>query len=425
MFKNISEMYAHEFKGYNADRFRGDLFAGMTVAAVALPLALAFGIASGGTAAAGIVTAIIASIIISLLGGSSYMITGPTGAIAGVVIAIAIQNGIEAVWISGFFGGIILLLLGIFRLGFLVNKIPHPVVVGFTNGIAFIIAISQLDGIFGVSTQSTNFLNQLSQYASSSINFYTILATVIVAALMILLPKIKAAEKLPIGLIAITIATLISLSLNWDIPNIGEIPPTVVLAERLGLSSLTSLDSGLLLTYLNVGLAIALIAGIEGLLTGRVATEMAQKQNGEAVPFYPNKEMIAQGINNMLLPFFGAVPAGGAIARSTVNVRSGAVTRVANFINALTLLLVALFFGSIIGQIPIAALAGVVIMIAWGMYDWGEIFGFARDNFLGSMVPYLATFLVTIIFNLTWAIIVGTALYFLLQFVSPNREESL
>ena len=422
MLKNIVNMYAEEFKGYNADRFRRDLFAGMTVAAVALPLALAFGIASGGTAAAGIVTAIIASIIISLLGGSSYMITGPTGAIAGVVLAIAIQNGIEAVWISGFFGGVILLLLGIFRLGFLVNKIPQPVVVGFTNGIAFIIALSQLDGIFGVSTNSTSLLDQLGHYTASAINPFTILTTVIVAALMILLPKIKAAEKLPIGLISITVATLISLLLGWNTPNIGDIPPTVVLADRLGLSSLTSLDLSLLLNYLNVGLAVALIAGIEGLLTGRVATEMAQKQNGESVPFYPNKEMIAQGINNMLLPFFGAVPAGGAIARTTVNVKSGAVTRLANLINALTLLVVALFLGSVIGQIPIAALAGVVIIIAWRMYDWDEIFGFARNNFLGSMIPYLATFLVTIIFNLTWAIVVGTALYFLLQFMSSKRS---
>ena len=146
------------------------------------------------------------------------------------------------------------------------------------------------------------------------------------------------------------------------------------------------------------------------------------RQNGESVPLYPNKELIAQGISNMLLPFFGAVPAGGVIARSTVNVKSGAVTRLANLINALTLLVVALFFGTIIGRVPIAALAGVVIIIAWRMYDWDEIFGFARNNFLGAMIPFLATFLVTIIFNLTWAIIVGTALYFLLQFVSPNRS---
>ena len=423
MFKDITDMYANEFKGYNADRFRRDLFAGMTVAAVALPLALAFGIASGGTAAAGVVTAIIASITISLLGGSSYMITGPTGAIAGVVIAVAIQNGIEAVWISGFFGGVILLLIGIFRLGVFVNKIPQPVVVGFTTGIAFIIAASQLDGIFGVSTKSTNLLEQLSQYTAAAINPFTIITTIIVAVLMVLLPKIKAAEKLPIGLISITIASLISIFLGWNTPNIGDIPPTVVLADRLGLSSLTSFDPSLLLNYLSVGLAIALIAGIEGLLTGRVVTEMAEKQNGEAVPFYPNKEMVAQGISNMLLPFFGAVPAGGAIARSTVNVKSGAVTRLANLINALTLLVVALFLGSIIGQIPIAALAGVVIMIAWRMYDWDDIFGFARTNFVGAMIPYLVTFLVTIIFNLTWAIIAGTALYFLLQFVSPDRSE--
>lgn len=424
MFKVITDMYANEFKGYNADRFRRDLFAGMTVAAVALPLALAFGIASGGTAAAGVVTAIIASIIVGLLGGSSYMITGPSGAIAGVVIAIAIQNGIEAVWISGFLGGIILLLLGIFRLGFLVNKIPQPVVVGFTCGIAFIIAASQLDGIFGVSTKSTNLLDQLGQYMASAVNPYTILTTVIVAALMIFLPKIKAAEKLPIGLISIAIATIICLLLGWNIPNIGEIPPTVVLDDRLSLSSLSSLDPSLFLIYLNVGLAVALIAAIEGLLTGRVVTEMAQKQNGEAVPLYPNKELIAQGISNMLLPFFGAVPAGGVIARSTVNVKSGALTRLANLINALTLLIVALFLGSIIGQVPIAALAGVVIIIAWRMYDWDEIFGFAGNNFLGAMIPFLATFLVTIIFNLTWAIIVGTALYFLLQYVSPNRADS-
>jgi len=425
MFKDITKMYRDEFAGYNADRFRGDFFAGMTVAAVALPLALAFGIASGGTAAAGIVTAIVASIIIGILGGSSYMITGPTGAIAGVVLAISIQNGIEAVWISGVFAGIILLLIGIFRLGFLVNRIPQPVVVGFTSGIAFIIALSQLDGIFGISTdKSAGLLNQLSQYVVSAMNPYTIITTVIVAALMILLPKIKAAEKLPIALIAIIVATLVSLFLRWDIPNIGQIPPTVVLAERLGLSSLTGLEMGQILQYLNVAVAIALIAGIEGLLTGRVATDMAQKQNGSSVPFFPNKELIAQGISNLALPFFGGVPAGGAIARTTVNVKSGAQTRVANLINALTLLAVALFFGAIIGRIPIAALAGVVIVIAWRMYDWDEIFGFARNNFLGTMIPYLATFIVTIVFNLTWAIVVGTALYFLLQMVSPSKQNA-
>ncbi len=391
-----------EFRGYSPATFRKDLLAGLTVAAVALPLALAFGIASGADPAAGLVTAILAGLIIGGLSGAPYQISGPTGAMSAVLILIARDYGLPGMWLTGLMAGVLILLVGLFRLGRTVLLIPRPVITGFTSGIAIIIFVGQIDNVLGVQTPGADSaVLKLAGYAQAGLapNLQTMLTAGVVIATMFLLPK-SIGKRVPGSLIGLALATLLTIGLGWNEPVIGDIPRAILLDNRLALSpDLLGLAPALL---------VPALGAIESLLCGAVGGNMTGKKMDS------DQELIAQGIGNILIPFFGGVPATAAIARTSVGIASGGQTRLVSIIHALVMLLSALLFAPVIGRVPLAALAGVLMATAVRMNEWGEIRWMFRHRFKSAILTFFVTMLATAMLDLTQAIIIGVGLSALL-----------
>ena len=407
-----------EFSGYNQSSARRDAIAGLTVAAVALPLALAFGVASGSTPAAGLVTAIVGGFLIGLLGGAPYQISGPTGAMSAVLITIANQQGMRALWIAGVMAGMLILAIGIFRLGRIVNLIPAPVITGFTSGIALVIFIGQIDNFLGIKTPSEErSIMKLAGYFREPlppVNWYAIACGVIVIAVMLFLPRIKKIKAIPAALIGIMIATGIAWGLGWDASAIGTIPRGIVLEDRL-MPNRSDLE---LIPQLMVpALAIGMLGAIESLLCGIVGGRMTGRK------LAVNQELIAQGIGNIALPFFGGVPATAAIARTSVGVKAGGVTRMVSIVQSITLLVGALFFGTLLGHIPLSALSGVLFVTAWRMNEWHSIRYYWNHRLKGAVAAFFATMLATIALDLTQAIVVGLGLSVVLFLNQASKLE--
>ncbi len=401
-----------EFRDYNFAALQKDLLAGVTVGAVALPLALAFGIASGADAAAGLVTAVLAGFLIGGLSGAPYQISGPTGAMSAVLIVLANKYGLDGMWVAGVLAGMLILLVGIFRLGRVVSFIPRPVVTGFTSGIAIIIFVGQLDNLLGVKTPPAenalakifNTIAWLLSAPSPGPNWETILLGGIVIAAMFLLPK-ALTKRVPGSLIGIALAMGVAFALQFQVPVIGAIPRTIILDQRLTLAALSDARAWAHLPELFVpALSIAALGAIESLLCGAVAGNMTGKKMDD------NQELIAQGLGNIVIPFFGGVPATAAIARSSVGITSGGVTRLTSVFHAAFLLAAAFLFAGLIGQIPMAALAGVLMVTAIRMNEWGEIRWMFRHRFKSALAAFLVTMLATAALDLTQAVIIGVAL---------------
>lgn len=355
-------IWQREFADYSWAIFQRDLLAGLTVGAVALPLALAFGVASGATAAAGLVTAILSGILIAGLGGASYQISGPTGAMSAVLIVLAQRYGLPGIWVAGMLAGIFLVLLGVFRLGRYIAFIPSPVITGFTSGIALIIAIGQIDNFLGVQTpKADNSLAKLLYYVTHLVvpDWHALALGGIVMATMLLAPRIN--KSIPGSLVGLIFAAIVAVVAGWQVPIIGDIPRTILLDNRL---TLGSIPWGALTDLLPAAISIAALGGIESLLCGAVGATMTGK------PLDSNQELIGQGIGNIVIPFFGGVPATAAIARTSVGVKSGGLTRMMSFVHAGVLLLSVLVLAPLIGRIPMAALAGVLLVTAWRMNEW-------------------------------------------------------
>lgn len=412
----IVRIWQREFRGYSRLTAQRDLTAGLTVAAVALPLALAFGVASGSTPAAGLVTAIIAGIVIGALGGAPYQISGPTGAMSAVLIIVANDHGPRGLWLAGLMAGIMILAVGILRLGRLVNLIPAPVVTGFTSGIALVIFIGQIDNFLGIQTPAHERSAQKAiAYVTDplpSIEWHAVAAGLVVIATMVTLPRLVKTPSVPAALLGISLATALSWGLGWDVRTISAIPRGIVLDDRL----IPSLDDLRLADdLLAPAFSIALLGAIESLLCGVVAGRMTGQR------LAVNQEMVAQGIGNIILPFFGGVPATAAIARTSVGVKAGGTTRLVSIIHALALLLGALFLASVIGHIPLAALAGVLFVTAWRMNEWHAIQFYWRHRIPGALAAFAATMLATVALDLTQAIAVGVLLSLTLFLVQVAR----
>jgi SulP family sulfate permease len=394
--------WRREFADYSWPIFRRDLLAGLTVGAVALPLALAFGVASGADAAAGLVTAILAGVVIAGLGGASYQISGPTGAMSAVLIVLAQRYGPGGIWVAGLLAGLFLLLLGLFRLGRYIAFIPAPVITGFTSGIALIMAIGQIDNLLGVATpKADNSLAKLLGYFAYPVvpDWHTLALAGIVMPIMILLPRLTTA--VPGSLVGLALATLVAVLAGWQVPEIGAIPRTILLDHRLTWGAIPWSSLGDLLAP---AISIAALGGIESLLCGAVGATMTGR------PLDSNQELIGQGIGNLLIPFFGGVPATAAIARSSVGIKSGGMTRVVSFVHAGVLLLSVLALAPLIGRIPLAALAGVLMMTAWRMNEWESIHFYARTRLKHAIVGVLVTMIATVALDLTQAILIGIAI---------------
>lgn len=404
-----------EFRGYNGAKFAKDLMAGVTVAAVALPLALAFGVSSGATAASGLLTAVICGFVISLLGGAYYQISGPTGAMAAVLMSIVAQYGLSGVFTATVMAGIILVLAGILHLGKVTAFIPMPVITGFTSGISVVIALGQLDNFFGTTSQGSTAVEKVLSYftVGFSVNPAAVLLGSAIIVFMIVYPK-KWNAVVPASLVSIILATAASLIIPMDIQRVGEIPSSLLLPERF---TLEGLDLATVRGLLAPAVSIAALGMIESLLCGASAARMT------GVRLNSDRELIAQGVGNILSPLFGGIPATAAIARTSVAVKSGAQTRLTGMIHALVLLVSLLVLGPVMAQIPLSALAGVLLVTAWRMNEWHTIRYIFSHKFKGAMVKFLATMIATIVFDLTIAILIGVVAALVLLAVRQSHLE--
>ena len=420
MLRGIAEDLKQEFRGYNSAALMKDLMAGLTVTAVALPLALAFGVSSGADAASGLITAIIAGLVMSLLAGGYYQISGPTGAMAAILTSLVAGYGLDGVFIATLLAGILLLLAGILRLGKLTSFIPAPVITGFTSGIAIVIALGQIDNFFGTHSEGATAIAKLASYGT--LGFHPNLTSVgiglFVVLFMVFFPK-KWNAVVPASLVSIILTTAFSIFMGLDVPVVGTIPQTLFPEKRLVFSAL---DLSTITNLIMPAFSIAILGMIESLLCGASAGQMT------GVRLKSNQELIAQGVGNILLPFFGGIPATAAIARTSVAIRSGAKTRLTGMFHAVGLLISMFLLAPVMSQIPMAALAGVLMVTAWRMNEWNSILYMFSHKFKGAMLEFLATMVATIVFDLTIAILVGVVigLIFLvsrLSFIEINYEK--
>ena len=400
-FARLAHLWRQEFAGYRRQDLQSDLLAGLTVAAVALPLALAFGVASGATAAAGLVTAVLAGVLLGALGGASFQVSGPTGAMSAVLVVVAAKHGVEGVWIAGAMAGALILLMGLFRMGRVVSYIPSPVITGFTSGIALVIAIGQLDNVFGVHVDGGDTsLGKLVAYVTRGITpSWQALATAsIVMATMVLLPRVT--RRIPGSLVGIAAASVVPALLGWDVATIGVLPRGIVLEHHL---TVGMLHPDVLLDLVLPAVSIAALASIESLLCGAVGGTMT------GTKIDTNQELLAQGLGNLLIPFFGGVPATAAIARTSVGIKSGGRTRLVSIVHGLAILGASLVAAPLIARVPLAALGGVLMVTAFRMNEWETIRFFIHRRLRHAIIAMAVTMLATVVLDLTQAIIIGVA----------------
>ncbi len=416
--RSLPQLYRDEFKGYNAARFQQDVMAGLTVAAVALPLALAFGVASGATAAAGLVTAIIGGLVIGLLSGAPYQISGPTGAMSAVLILLVQRYGLTGIWVAGLMAGVLLLIIGLLRLGRFIAFIPAPVISGFTSGIALIIFIGQIDNFLGVQTPGTeSALFKLLGYFQGgfAVNWQAVVLGSVVVVTMLLWPA-RLNARFPASLLGIVLATALNAVLRWPVPVIGAIPQTLLLADRLSLSAIPWDNLSL---FVAPALTITALGAVESLLCGAVASNMT------GIRLQANQELIGQGVGNIVIPFFGGVPATAAIARTSVGIKAGGKTRLVSVVQSAGLLLSMFLLAPVMSRIPLTALAGVLMVTAVRMNEWAAIRFMFGHRFKTAMITFLVTMLATITLDLTQAILIGAFLsgaVFLSQMASLDVE---
>ncbi|MGQ1890618.1 SulP family inorganic anion transporter [Thermophagus sp. OGC60D27] len=383
-----------------------DLFAGVVVGIVALPLAIAFAVASGVSPDKGIITAVIAGFIISLLGGSRVQIGGPTGAFVIIVYSIIEQYGFQGLMISTILAGIILIGFGLLKLGTLLKFIPHPLTVGFTSGIALVIFSIQMKDALGIGSSDapSQFIEKWVYYFHhiQQIDLNAVIIALASILITVVVPKIT--TKIPGSFIAILI---ISLAVNLTKVNVatigsvfGNIPGGFVL-------EIPEVDWSNIMVYIGPAFTIAMLGSIESLLSAVVSDGMIGSTHRS------NTELIAQGIANIITPFFGGIPATGAIARTATNVKNGGRTPVAGMIHALTLLLIMLFFGKYAALIPMPCLAGILMVVAYNMSEWKSFLSILRGSVFDILV-LLVTFFLTVLVDLTVAIEVGIVLASLL-----------
>lgn len=394
-------------EGYSVATFRADAIAGLTVAIVALPLAMALGIASGASPDKGLITAVVAGFLISALGGSRVQVGGPTGAFVVVIFNVIASHGYDGLLIATLLAGLILIAAGLLRFGQMIKYIPHPVVTGFTAGIAVIIASSQVKDFFGLAIDKVpaDFLPKWQAYlgALSSANWAAI--GVGGGALAIIIAFRKFAPRLPGFLIAVVASSVAVALLNLPVDTIGSRFPDI--PAGLPLPSFPDISLAKINAVLPSAFTIAFLAGIEALLSAVVADGMAGTRHRS------NQELIGQGVANLGSALFGGLPATGAIARTATNIRSGAKTPVAGMMHAAFLLLFILFGTGLMAYVPMAALAAILFMVAWGMSEYQRFLALLRMPNSDRAV-LLITFGLTVLVDLTVAIAVGVTLASLL-----------
>ena len=399
-------------KGYNFDTFSKDAMAGIIVGIVAIPLAIAFGIASGVGPTEGLVTAIIAGVLISVFGGSKVQIGGPTGAFIVIIYGIIQQFGLGGLAIATIMAGVMLVLMGIFKLGSIIKFMPYPIIVGFTGGIAITIFSTQMNDLFGMGIESVpaNFIDKWICYFNNigNINWWSFAVGILSILIIVYTPKFS--KKIPGSLLAIVIMTLACYLLERfaGVTSISTIGDLYTLPSGLPEWRLPALPEGetifsTMQSLLPVAFTIAMLGAIESLLSAMVADGVIGDKHNS------NTELIGQGIANIVVPFFGGIPATGAIARTMANINNGGRTPIAGVVHTVVLLCVLLLLGGLVGAIPMPCLAGVLIMVSYNMSGWRTIRSMCRQS-RSDIAVLFTTLLLTVIFDLTIAIEIGLVL---------------
>ena len=403
MFKKYISDLKNEFRGYNGKKLSQDLMAGLTVAAVALPLALAFGVSSGADAASGLVTAIVAGIVIGILSGASYQISGPTGAMAAILLSVSAKYGITGVLTAGFLSGAILIVAALCRVGKLVSYLPAPVITGFTSGIAIIIALGQIDNFFGTHSVGENQISKIASYftgeGSFDPNWWAVMFGGLVVLIMVVYPK-KWNAVVPSSLVGIIVALIVNMVFfeQGTVAEVGAIPSSLITDDSI---IRKGFDFANITSLIMPAVSIAALGMIESLLCGASAGKM----KGERLD--ASRELVAQGIGNMIIPLLGGVPATAAIARTSVAIKSGGQTRLVSVFHSIVLILSMFLLGGVMSRIPMAALAGVLMVTAFRMNDWAAIKSIFGKKFKSSISQYVITMAATVVFDLTIAIVIG------------------
>ncbi len=397
-------------KDYNKQKLSADIMAGIIVGIVALPLAIAFGIASGVSPQVGLITAIIGGFLVSLLGGSSVQIGGPTGAFIVIVYGIIQRFGIEGLMIATAIAGVLLLLMGFLRLGTLIKFIPYPIVIGFTAGIAITIFSTQMNDLFGLGIANLpgDFFGKWMAYFQnfSSMNIWALVMGI--ASLLIIWFSPRFSKRIPGSLIAIVLLTIVAYVVRYFGFNIFEtIGDRFTITAELPKPETIPINLDSVRLLFPSAFTIALLGAIESLLSASVADGVTGNKH------HSNTELIAQGAANLVVPFFGGIPVTGAIARTMTNVNNGGRTPIAGIIHAIVLLLILLFLGPLTSYIPMACLAGVLIIVSYNMSGWRSVLNIAKGPRSDALVM-LVTFLLTVVLDLTIAIEIGLLLAMLL-----------
>ena len=391
-------------KTYNRQTLTADIMAGIIVGIVALPLAIAFGIASGVTPEKGIITAIISGFIISLLGGSKVQIGGPTGAFIVIIYGIIQKYGIDGLMIATVMAGVFLLLFGLLKLGTIIKYIPYPIVVGFTSGIAVTIFTTQIKDLFGLTIESvpSDFIEKWGCYIShfSTADLWCSIVGILSVVIIALTPKVS--KKIPGSLVAIIVMTVAALILKnyFGVTTIETIGDRFSVSSAIPDAHMPAMTWDTIKSLVAPALTIAVLGAIESLLSATVADGVIGAHHNS------NTELVAQGLANIASPIFGGIPATGAIARTMTNINNGGKTPVSGIVHAIVLLLIFLFFMPLAKYIPMACLAGVLVIVSYGMSGWRSFLALMK-NPKSDVTVLLITFFLTIIFDLTVAIEVG------------------
>lgn len=397
-------IFSGRYQGYSVQSFQKDIISGIVVGVIAIPLGMAFAIASGAKPEHGIYTTIIAGILISLLGGSKYQIGGPTGAFIPILFGIVMTYGFENLLIAGFMAGIILVLMGIFKMGSLIKFIPRPVTIGFTSGIAVIIFAGQIPNFLGLTgiEKHEYFLENLNEIIIhiDTINLYSILTAGICLITVLLTPKLF--PKVPGPLIGLVLSTLAaSFFYPQHVATIGstfgDIPST------LPKFAIPEMSFHRVQTLIGPAFVIALLGAIESLLSAVVADGMTNSKHNS------NRELVGQGIANIITPLFGGIPATGAIARTATNIKNGAASPLSGITHGIVVLFVLLLFAPFASRIPLASMAPILMIVAWNMSERHVFFHMVKTRTEDTLVLVI-TFLLTVFFNLTLAVEAGLVL---------------
>ncbi len=426
-------------KSYSKADLMTDLMAGIIVGIVALPLAIAFGIASGVSPEKGIITAIVAGFIISLLGGSKVQIGGPTGAFIVIIYGIIQEYGIDGLMVATLMAGVLLILLGVFKLGTVIKFIPYPIIVGFTSGIAVTIFTTQIADIFGLNFDGEkipgDFIGKWILYFHhfDTVNWWNFIVSMVSIFIIAITPKFS--KKIPGSLVAIIVVTLAVyfMKLYGGINCIDTIGDRFRIKAQLPEAVVPSLNWEAIKNLFPVAITIAVLGAIESLLSATVADGVIGDRHDS------NTELVAQGIANVVSPIFGGIPATGAIARTMTNINNGGKTPVSGIIHAIVLFLILLFLMPLAQYIPMACLAGVLVIVSYNMSGW-RVFKGLLKNPKADVVVLLITFFLTVIFDLTVAIEVGlviacvlfmkrvmetTQISVITDEIDPNKESDL